>query len=103
MKSGDHGMESRTGLTMAPQIKSLLSPNISLKKYHFLQFWLEREKLVVMISSTTGDGEPPDLAGKFWRRLKKKTLPSDHLAHLRFAFVGLNKITFITDSVCRKM
>ena len=53
-----------------------------------LQFWLEREKLAVIISSTTGDGDPPDTAQKFVRRLKKKTLPRDHLVQLRYAFLG---------------
>ncbi len=43
---------------------------------------------MVMVVSTTGDGEPPDTAAKFWRRLKKKTLPSDHLAKLNYALLG---------------
>ena len=89
-------------LSMAPH-QSLLPPTFFRNVKLFLQFWLEREKLVVMISSTTGDGDPPDLAGKFWRRLKKKTLPSDHLAHLKFAFLGLNKTTFTTSSVRKRM
>lgn len=44
---------------------------------------------MVMVVSTTGEGEPPDTVSKFWRRLKKKTLPGNHLEHLRFALLGI--------------
>ncbi|XP_061172476.1 methionine synthase reductase-like [Saccostrea echinata] len=53
------------------------------------KFTLEKETCVVIVTSTTGDGEPPDTALKFFRRLKKKTLPSDYLSHLNYALLGL--------------
>ncbi|XP_071789021.1 methionine synthase reductase-like [Asterias amurensis] len=53
------------------------------------KFCIENEKCVVIIVSTTGEGEPPDTATKFWRRLKKKTLPSDHLSQVEFTLLGL--------------
>lgn len=52
------------------------------------QFYIEREKCVVIVTSTTGDGEPPDTALKFIRRLKKKTLPGNYLSHLNYALLG---------------
>ena len=52
-------------------------------------FDLEREKLAVIVVSTTGEGEPPDNALKFWRRIRKKTLANDHLSHLKYALLGL--------------
>ena len=54
----------------------------------FLQFNIEREKCVVFITSTTGDGDPPDTAAKFVRRLKKKTLSESYLSHLHYAMLG---------------
>ncbi len=42
----------------------------------------------MFVSSTTGDGDPPDTATRFHRRYRRKTLPSDHLAHLRFTVLG---------------
>ena len=42
----------------------------------------------MVVVSTTGDGEPPDTVTKFWRRLKKKTLPRDHLSHCKYALLG---------------
>lgn len=53
------------------------------------KFNIEREHCVVIVVSTTGDGEPPDTAQKFVRRLKKKTLPSNHLENLNYALLGL--------------
>lgn len=53
------------------------------------KFTLENETCVVIVTSTTGDGEPPETALKFFRRLKKRTLPSDHLSHLNYALLGL--------------
>lgn len=53
------------------------------------KFNIEREHCVVIVTSTTGDGEPPDTAQKFVRRLKKKTLPSNHLENLNYALLGL--------------
>ena len=44
---------------------------------------------MVMVVSTTGEGEPPDTVCKFWRRLKKKSLPTDHLKNLQFALLGI--------------
>lgn len=53
------------------------------------KFNIEREHCVVIVTSTTGDGEPPDTALKFVRRLKKKTLQSNHLENLNYALLGL--------------
>ena len=38
--------------------------------------------------STTGDGEPPDNALGFVKRIKRKTLASDHYKHLCYALLG---------------
>nr|XP_034324950.1 methionine synthase reductase [Crassostrea gigas] len=53
------------------------------------KFTLEKETCVVIVTSTTGDGEPPETALKFFRRLKKKTHSSDYLSHLNYALLGL--------------
>lgn len=53
------------------------------------KFTLEKETCVVIVTSTTGDGEPPETALKFFRRLKKKTHSNDYLSHLNYALLGL--------------
>ncbi|XP_071942940.1 methionine synthase reductase-like [Antedon mediterranea] len=53
------------------------------------KFNIEKETLLVLVISSTGDGEPPDTALKFWRRIRKKTLGSDYLGNLRYTILGL--------------
>ncbi|KAI3355212.1 hypothetical protein L3Q82_018075 [Scortum barcoo] len=56
---------------------------------HNDKYNLEKENApVVFIVSTTGDGEPPDNALQFVKRIKKKTLPTDHYKHLCYALLG---------------
>ncbi len=54
----------------------------------FNQFCLEKVDCAVFIVSSTGEGEPPETAMKFWRKLKRPALPKDHLAHLNFTVLG---------------
>ncbi|XP_070546978.1 methionine synthase reductase-like [Ptychodera flava] len=63
------------------------------------KFNIVHEKCVVFVVSTTGDGDPPDTAVKFWRRLKKKTLPRDHLKHLSYTVLGLGDSNY--TSFCK--
>lgn len=65
-------------------------------------FWLEKEHHVVIITSTTGDGDPPETAQKFFRRLKKKTLPSNHLENLRYSILGLGDTNYSNFCNCGK-
>ncbi|CAG0917460.1 unnamed protein product [Notodromas monacha] len=58
------------------------------------EFDLTEEKVVIVLASTTGDGEPPETARKFYRRLKQKSLPSDHLGHLKFALLALGDTNY---------
>ena len=44
--------------------------------------------MFVVVVSSTGEGEPPDNVVKFWRKLRRKTLPSNHLASCKFALLG---------------
>ncbi|XP_001519075.4 methionine synthase reductase [Ornithorhynchus anatinus] len=44
---------------------------------------------VVIVVSTTGNGDPPDTAVKFVKRIQDKTLTADYFAHLRYGLLGL--------------
>ncbi|NXL28395.1 MTRR reductase, partial [Glaucidium brasilianum] len=51
---------------------------------------LETEKdPVVIVISTTGNGDPPDTARKFVKKIQDTTLPADHFAHLQYGLLGL--------------
>lgn len=58
------------------------------------KFTLEKEALVVFVVSTTGEGDPPDTMCKFFRRLKKKTLPGNHLESCRYALLALGDTNY---------
>ncbi|XP_041372278.1 methionine synthase reductase-like [Gigantopelta aegis] len=66
------------------------------------KFNIEREKCVVFVTSTTGDGDPPDTAAKFVRRLKKKTLSDSYLSHLNYALLGLGDSNYTNFCNCAK-
>ncbi|KAE9037276.1 Methionine synthase reductase [Phytophthora rubi] len=63
---------------------------------------------VVIVCSTTGNGDPPDNCGKFWRYVKRRTQPSDMLAKLRYTVLGLgdtnyDKFCFMGKSIEKRM
>ncbi|KAK3105641.1 hypothetical protein FSP39_002493 [Pinctada imbricata] len=66
------------------------------------KFVLENESCVVIVTSTTGDGEPPDSALKFVRRLKKKSLPDTHLQNVNYALLGLGDSNYTNFCNCGK-
>lgn len=50
---------------------------------------LPREKFVVFVVSTTGQGDPPDSMKSFWRYLLRRDLSSQWLEGVRYAAFGL--------------
>lgn len=74
----------------APMMNFLFVPAFYCLRVLFCpQFDLSKEKVVVMVSSTTGDGDQPENAERLWRKIKKRSLPLDHLAHIQFTILGL--------------
>ena len=55
---------------------------------------LEEARNVIIVSSTTGEGEQPENVIKFWRKLRPKTLSADFLSSLRFAQLGLGDTNY---------
>lgn len=53
---------------------------------------------VVFVVSTTGDGDPPDTAQKFVRKIKNKSLLDDSFSHLCYALLG--KMVLLTVMLC---
>ncbi|XP_026093345.1 methionine synthase reductase-like [Carassius auratus] len=49
---------------------------------------------VVFVVSTTGDGDPPDTAQKFVRKIKNKSLVHDHFSHLHYALLALGDTNY---------
>ncbi|MFT8451695.1 MAG: NADPH-dependent assimilatory sulfite reductase flavoprotein subunit [Zymomonas mobilis] len=58
--------------------------------YKFKQ--IDREKIILMVTSTQGEGEPPEEAVAFYKFLFSKKAPK--LTHTAFAVFGLGDITY---------
>lgn len=70
------------------QVRFELIPS---KKICF-QFNLNEEKLCAIVVSSTGDGDAPDNAARFVRRISRRTLPNDFMSGLEYAILGELKI-----------
>lgn len=44
---------------------------------------------MVILTSSTGDGEPPSNASKFWRKIRREKNPK-FLSHMKYTVLGTN-------------
>uniref|UniRef100_A0A383VDI1 NADPH-dependent diflavin oxidoreductase 1 n=1 Tax=Tetradesmus obliquus TaxID=3088 RepID=A0A383VDI1_TETOB len=79
----------------------LFAPSIMPMDAYPLQH-LPDEKLVALVTATTGQGDPPDNMRKFWRMLLRKNLPGDLLAGLQYAVFGLGDSGYVKFNVAAK-
>ena len=55
---------------------------------------LIKQKLVVFVCSTTGQGDEPDNMKLFWKFLLRKSLPSNSLESMKFGVLGLGDSSY---------
>jgi flavodoxin len=63
---------------------------------------LPTEHLILFITSTTGQGDPPDNMRSFWSFLLRKSLPLDSLSNSSFAVFGLGDSGYAKYNVVAK-
>ncbi|GFY59700.1 methionine synthase reductase, partial [Trichonephila inaurata madagascariensis] len=66
-------------------------------------FDIQEESCAVFIVSTTGDGEPPDSAYKFYHRIHRATLSPNYLEKLNYALLGLGDSNYIKFSLAARL
>ncbi|WKX93201.1 hypothetical protein Q1695_010891 [Nippostrongylus brasiliensis] len=60
------------------------------------EFHIEKETLAVIVVSSTGDGDPPENASRFIRRISRKSLEPNFLENLDYALLGLGDSNYST-------
>jgi sulfite reductase alpha subunit-like flavoprotein len=60
--------------------------------------WKQPDNVVVIICSTTGNGDFPENADRFWRSVKKRNLQRDALSGVNYMVVGLGDTNY--DKFC---
>ncbi|CAL8147580.1 unnamed protein product [Orchesella dallaii] len=58
---------------------------------------------IVIVTSSTGDGEPPENADKFWRKIRKKNLSATTLQSLKYTLLGLGDTNYNNFCNCGKV
>lgn len=93
-----YGSETGTSEDVAYRISTLLMRMkiyvriINMNEYNVMN--LPQEKLILFITSTTGDGEVPPNMKSFWSFLLKKGLLADSLSLLEYAVFGLGDSSY---------
>lgn len=69
---------------------------------------LLRQSLLVIVASTTGQGDPPDNMNKFWKFIMRKGLPAGALSHVQYAVAGLGdssypKFNFVAKKLFKRL
>ena len=80
------------------QLDALADINVKIDRFCLdktdKEFFIEKEKTIIFIVSTTGEGDPPESAERFYRRLKRKTHPPNHLSHLSYTLLALGDTNY---------
>ncbi|CAF1398824.1 unnamed protein product [Adineta steineri] len=66
------------------------------------QFKLEEEPIMVIVTSSTGDGEPPSNASKFWRKIRREKNPQ-YLSHMKYTVLGLGDTNYSNFCNCGRV
>ncbi|KJH50702.1 flavodoxin [Dictyocaulus viviparus] len=98
MVAGDflilYGSHTGQAESISKQIKERseilgLKPRLHTLDENEKQYFIENEALVIIVVSSTGDGDAPENASRFMRRIARKGLEPNFLEKLDYALLGL--------------
>ncbi|KAE9548452.1 hypothetical protein FO519_008335 [Halicephalobus sp. NKZ332] len=96
-----YGSETNQSESIADQIYAKcidmkLDPRVCRMDEVDKEFFIEKETLAVVVVSSTGDGDPPENAHKFFKKLSRNSSDPDFLKNLEFGLLGLGDSNYST-------
>jgi methionine synthase reductase len=69
---------------------------VTIRLSYYIIFFNHYTTLEINFHHRTGDGDPPENAGKFWREMRNKKLPENYLSNMEYALLGLGDTNYTT-------
>lgn len=96
-----YGSQTGNCEQIAKELTSILEPNMAITCMTMNEFIHDETKpqTLLIICSTTGNGDSPDNASLFWRKIKSRKVPATYFQNTHYFVVGLGDTNY--NHYCR--